>query len=149
MEVFSKQITLTNKDTKTNVAFPFVLDREYAELIIHFEYDPAFSSDETARKQVQEAIDQYVLEEESPEAFNVNTYLPVENLITVSLSKNGQYLGGHHNKAKSQTIRINKEKAGLGFWPAKIDTADWEVQLNCHCIASKELDVSLTVEVKK
>lgn len=146
MLLLEKEMKLTDKETQTNVKLPFEMEESLKKLRIDFSYDPAMSSDAAAHAQVQNAIEKYVFEEAAFEDYVVENYLPVENFITLSLSKNGHYLGGHHNKAKKQTVLISHEEASLGFWPTQIEPAVWELQLNCHCIASREVQVNVKIE---
>lgn len=146
MLLLEKEIHLTDKDTQTNIKLPFEMEEIFDKLRITFSYGPETSRDEAARAQVKEAIEKYVFDGAPEEDYLIESFLPVENFITLSLSKDGQYLGGHHNKAKKQTVVISLEEASLGFWPARIEPAEWELQLNCHCIASKEVDVKVKIQ---
>lgn len=146
MIFIKKKLELTDQQTQTNIKIPFEIQEDYKKLVIHFDYGPDFSSDEAAQSQVQEAIQKFVFDGSPKEDYIVANYLPIENFITLSLSKNGNYLGGHHNKAKEQTVSLSSNQASLGFWPTTIEPSKWELQLNCHCIASKKVEVNIRIE---
>lgn len=124
MILLEENYELTDNQTRTNVEIPFEMTENYTNLQVHVSYGPDWSSDSAARKQVREAIEQYVIDGAPEEEYIVENYLPIENFITLSMSKDKQYLGGHHNKMKQQTIEINEESASLGFWPTKIESAE-------------------------
>lgn len=146
MELLNEVFELTHNDTKTNIKIPFEVPQNYTSLQIHFTYGPKFSRDQAAHEQVQEAIANYLFPASPALDFEVETYLPVENLVTLSLSKNGDYLGGHHNKMAQQKVMISNEAASVGFWPTAIEKAEWELQLNCHCAASNLLTARVRIE---
>lgn len=151
MIILKKTVSLTDQDTQTNIKIPFTFKKEGEKLKVSFTYSPPYSSDDAARLQVENAVNQYIkrlLKDDTPEEWmEIEQYLPIENFITLSLSKDGEYLGGHHNKAKEQNIFVTKDDASLGFWPTEIKEADWEIQLNCHCIASQHVEATIKVEV--
>lgn len=146
MELFNKSFTLTPKVTQTNIKIPFLLPQHFIALKISFKYGPKFSTDPAAKAQVKEAIEKYVFAGSPAKDYIVENYLPVENFITLSLSKDGNYLGGYHNKADKQDVFISPEGASLGFWPTEIAPGAWELQLNCHCIASEKLQAEVRIE---
>lgn len=147
MVVIDLDLTLNEFDTQSNVKIPFELEKEAKELKIHFTYSPDKSSDEIALKQVKEGLEKYTLKGEEDSQGKPEDHLPIDNLITLSLSKDGKYLGGHHNKSNQQTITLTNDQASSGFWPVEIEPAKWELQLNCHCIASKEVKANVRIEV--
>ena len=147
MVVLDLDLTLNEFDTQSNVKIPFQLKEKASVLMIHFTYSPEKSSDEIALKQVKEGIKKYALKDYTESQLSAEAYLPVDNLITLSLSKDGKYLGGHHNKSSNQTITLTNDKASFGFWPVEIEPAKWELQLNCHCVASREVKANVRIEV--
>lgn len=148
MKIFEIELELSAFDTQSNIQLPFIVKDNYTTMAIYFTYSPNKSNDYIAKEQVRQALEKYSLPGASAEELKVNNYLPVDNLITLSLSKNGQYLGGHHNKSNDQKIILSEKEASHGFWPVKIEPASWELQLNCHCIASKHVDAKVRIEVE-
>lgn len=149
MSIFELDLRLGEYDTQTNVKIPFEIRNKYSELIIHFSYSPDKSKDDVARRQVEDALRKYDQADYASVKRLAYDHLPIDNLITLSLSKNGKYLGAHHNKRNHQEISINNETASFGFWPVEVEPADWELQLNCHCIASKEVEAKIRIEAIK
>lgn len=140
-----ENLFLSHKDNKKNISVPFKLLSSAKKLRIFFNYAPSHSDDAIAKAQVEEGFKKYSLEDYKDE--KIEDYLPIENFITLSLSFNGEYLGSHHNKAKQQEIVVTAEEASLGFKPTEIAAGDWELQLNCHCIASEHVQAEIKIEV--
>lgn len=136
---------LSYKDNKKNISVPFHLPSSANKIRIFFNYSPSHSDDDIAKAQVADGFKRYALEDYSNET--IDDHLPVENFITLSLSLHGEYLGAHHNKAKHQEIVLTADEASLGFRPTEITAGDWELQLNCHCIASETVHAEIKIEV--
>ncbi|XJS10722.1 hypothetical protein ACF3NG_00160 [Aerococcaceae bacterium WGS1372] len=147
MKIFEMDLDLSAFDTQSNIKLPFIVKDNHTSMTIYFTYSPDKSCDYIAREQVRVALDKYKLPDATAEDLRVKNYLPVDNLITLSLSKNGQYLGGHHNKSNEQEIILSEQATSHGFWPVKIEPANWELQLNCHCIASMQVVAKVRIEV--
>lgn len=149
MSIFELDLRLGEYDTQTNIKIPFEIKNKYSELIIHFSYNPDKSKDDVARRQVEDALRKYDQADFASAKRLAYDHLPIDNLITLSLSKNDKYLGAHHNKSNDQEITINNETASFGFWPVEVEPDNWELQLNCHCIASKEVAANIRIEAIK
>lgn len=147
MILYEKIIAISDKDTQTNIKIPFEINQHADVLKVQFSYGPGWSDDYIAQQQVKEAIHRYLPKGADDEAKNIINYLPIENFITVSLSFENQYLGAHHNKAKNQTILINHTSHSPGFNACAINPGFWELQLNCHCIASELVEVKVRIEI--
>lgn len=138
-----KTIVITPKDNQTNIRLPFTLKRDFEQLEITFQYGPAFATEEEALPFIMAVLPRYVNEEVTPEI--ARGYLPVENLVTVSLAYEGQYIGARHTKDRDQTIVLSSGAASLGFDPFPICAGEWELQLNVHNNCSPELTAHVRV----
>lgn len=147
MDILEKSYQLSEKQTQTNIKIPFAVPGLFRQMKIHFEYSPEKSSDKVAQEQVQQAIENYIFDGAPADEYIVKNYLPIENFITLSVTKDDNYLGGHHNKKKEQVVILSEAKSSLGFWPTTIEPGNWELQLNCHCIASEHLEAHIRIEV--
>ena len=73
--------------------------------------------------------------------------MSLENLITVSLSLNNNFIGSWHNKSNDQTCIISKDYVTYGFIKTQIVKGNYEVQLNPHHIGC-DIEGSISVEVE-
>lgn len=138
-QLLNKKIALVPEDHQTHRKIVLELDHTYQALEINFSYDPQEVPTEQAKEYIREALPLYNLPETA-----VDDFLPLVNLITVSLSYESEYIGCRHNKETKQTIRIAPEQSSLGFIPHEIKAGVWEIQLNLHCVRS-EVSVHLDV----
>src|SRR5699024_11486949 len=106
MIIFKLELRLGKYDTQTNIKIPYEIKNKYSELIIHFSYNPDKSKDDVARRQVEDALRKYDQADFASAKRLAYDHLPIDNLITLSLSKNGKYLGAHHNKSKNKKLQI-------------------------------------------
>lgn len=139
-KILKKKIIVTNKDNQTNIVIPFVIEKNYERLEIDFSYSPQEVPESIAIKYLEEALPKYNLERD-----RLEECLPLLNLITVSLSYDGHYIGCRHNKESVQNIIISKNESSLGFMDYSIFQGLWELQLNLHCVCS-EVEVNLQIE---
>ncbi len=149
MKIFEKNLKLTPIDNQTNIKFPFILHEDYTTLIINFTYTPRLVPDEIAYEKIIQTICRDIEKSSKnyQEMMNKAKEMKLENLITISLSCNNEYLGAYHNKRDLQKNIISKDFASEGFNKIEIVKGDWEVQLNAHHIGC-DIEVSLSVEVE-
>ena len=77
-------------------------------------------------------------------------YLPVKNLITLSLDENGKYRGAAHRQDDVQHHEISADFASNGFFKGKIEEGVWRIALNVHCCACKvSYNLKITGEAEK
>lgn len=133
---------LTPVDDKTNIPFFFEIEKEVDELIIELRFSPQDVEESLARKLIEkELLDN---EYDYDESTIVKT-LPLKNLLTCSLSKDGQYIGNHHYKSSEQLIKIKKNSSSLGYNAIGELAGKWKINLHQHCVASQKISVQLVV----
>ncbi|MGP6139891.1 hypothetical protein [Jeotgalibaca sp. A127] len=141
-----KIIIITPKDNQTNIRVPFTLDHDCEILEIMFKYGPAYASDEDALPFIMKMLPRYTDSEVTWEM--AKQYLPVENLVTLSLAYENHYLGARHTKDSDQKIVLSEKESSLGFPTLPIKKGEWELQLNVHNTCSPELIAHVIVEAK-
>lgn len=144
----NKAITIKKEHNQTNIPLSFTLDKPYSQLTINYHYSPSHASVEESYTLVKEALEKYFPSEKAITDKTIDAYSPIENLVTLSLSHNGEYLGARHTKEREQAISVSETEASLGFPAYKISEGDWEVQLNVHCVASERLTAFVTITVE-
>ncbi len=140
-EILQQQsLFLTTRENQTHVKLPFIFEKEYDSLTIYFSYTPQIVPEDVAIIAIADALPYYDVA-----SADATDFLPLINLITVSLSYEGNYLGCHHNKRIPQFITIAETGSSLGFIPHKAQPGNWEIQLNLHCVCS---NVEVQLEVR-
>lgn len=140
----------TPKDSQTDVCFRFHVPEGMEQVRIRFEYSPEKETDpEICFPHIEEALDQYYDDyPRSLQPMEKEHYIPVKNLITISLDKDGVYLGNAHRWESLKDYVISVGRVSRGFvHPEKI-AGEWRGMLHLHEILSERCDGHLIVEVK-
>ena len=142
LTLLEKQGRVTPKDDKTNIFLDFNVPNGVEKLIIDYSYSPKTVENRAeAVKLISEGLEKYLGKDNNE---NPLDYLPVKNLITLSLDSNGNYRGAAHRQDDVQHHEISKDFASNGFLKGKIESGVWRVVLNVHCCAC-EVSYSLKV----
>lgn len=150
MRVIQEQsLNLTEKDHQTNILIPFKIDEKAKKLEIAFSYAPEIAAEEYALKKIEKALQRYVPDEEKKKWGSVKRYLPLRNFITLSLMFEDEYIGAYHNKKTIQEVIISDSFSSKGFLKHSIDSGQWELQLNAHCIVSEKIEAVIAIRVEE
>lgn len=139
--LFQQILMLTELDNQQHKKIKIFLDQDYEALHIAFSYNPQEVPKELALRVIEETLPQYDWEKN----LQAMDFLPLQNLVTMSLAYEGEYLGCRHNKETQQEILISEKESSWGFIPQKVSSGQWEIQLNLHCVQS-EITVELMVK---
>ncbi|MDE5604544.1 MAG: hypothetical protein K2I73_03050 [Eubacterium sp.] len=147
MLIFEKSGKILPEQDKTNISLPFTVPNGMEKLIIDYEYSPKILDDEDkATKLLEKSIEKYLGGEYKAEP---KEFMPVKNLITLSLDENGNYKGAAHRQADQQHHEISKDFASVGFEKGEITSGNWTLVLNVHCCACEvNYNVRITGEEK-
>lgn len=142
MLIFSTKGKITTANDKTNLMHKFDVPANIKSLKIKYHYSPKTLEDrEKAVISVRNCFDKY----------NENLigrpadYLPIKNLVTLSLDGCGIYRGAAHRQDDTQEHIISKDYASLGFMSGAITEGEWVIVLNVHSVSC---DVDYTIEIE-
>lgn len=124
MLVYKNEMRIGPKDDRSHRKIPFTLHRPYKGLQIAFSYTPK-----------QTAVEIAGIGETA-----------ADNLITVSLACEDDYIGAYHNPNPEQVLRIAGDASSPGFIRYPVRAGAWELQLAMHAVLSEVL-IELAVEV--
>lgn len=134
------KITLHNN--KTNLIHRFDVPNGLKALKISFEYSPkTLENREKAIEEVKDCLEKY---DEVCEGRPAD-YLPIKNLVTLSLDANGRYIGAAHRQSNNQEHIISADKSSVGFIKTEIEQGEWDIMLNVHSV-SCDIDYKIIVE---
>jgi len=140
MLLLKKTGLITPEQDKTNLFFDFHVPAGISKMSIDYSYGPKTVEDkEAALRLIHEKMLQYTADGEPAD------YLPVKNLITLSLNDEKGYRGAAHRQAEMQHHEISKDYADAGFIKGEINSGMWQLALNIHCCACP---VSYNIEIK-
>lgn len=142
MLIFSTKGKVTTANDKKNLIHRFDVPENIKSLTIKYSYSPkTIENREKAVSLVRGCFEKY----DERLIGKPADYLPVKNLITLSLDENGRYRGAAHRQSNDQTHIISENFASPGFIKGKINSGEWDIMLNVHFIGC-DADYNITVE---
>lgn len=147
MKLLDLQGNCTPGDSRTHIRVPFELVQATEELRIRFEYAPKTLDDrEHSIRLLEESFDQYLLPAQRQQAITqVDQYLPLKNLITLSIDDKQGYRGACHRHDEIQNLILSASKASPGLMAGPLPTGSWAVTLSLHCIVTESCSYRLQI----
>lgn len=140
MLIFSKSAIIGSEKSKTNLNHSFFVPQGIKELVINYSYSPkAVENKDLAIKIIKENMEKY-----GAEIDDINNFLPVNNLITLSFDSPTGYIGACHRQQEKQKIIIGKNSSP-GIVKTKIESGIWHLSLNVH-YAGCEIKYKIEIE---
>lgn len=146
--VLETQVRLTPADEKTNVVLPFTLTSEAEQLKIIYSYAPKTLEGEAGARAVEACL-QRDAGEYRPVYPAAETFLPLKNLVTLSLDDPYTYRGAAHRQADRQEHILTETAASPGFLPGKLPAGAWRLVLNVHALVTPFCDCRVQIEVEE
>jgi len=144
MIVLEEKRRLSKEDQYKHLEYAFNLDKPAKELVVNFKFSPAYLSDrEQSAEIVKEGFVKYVGEVIEDK---VKNYIPLKNLLTLSIDSPSGNIGTAHRHQDEQKHFINRIRASRGFHPAEIAAGRWKVIISTHSIITDYTDIELTAE---
>ena len=142
MQIFTAKGKITTDNDKTNLIHRFDVPENIKSLKIKYSYSPkTVENREKAVALVRSCFEKY----DETIVGKPADYLPIKNLITLSVDENGRYRGAAHRQDDVQTHIISDDFASPGFTKGPISSGEWDIMLNVHFIGC---DVEYTINVE-
>jgi hypothetical protein len=137
--------------SKTHLRIPFHLDEDCRRLRLKFEYTPKVLEDrKRSLELLQQSFDAYLLpEQREPAMSQADRYLPLKNLITLSLDDPNGYRGACHRHDSVQELTLSAEQASPGLMAGTLPAGAWQATLSVHCIVTDSCDYKLQIWTEK
>ncbi|WP_319467222.1 hypothetical protein [uncultured Trichococcus sp.] len=142
--IVEKEMELTPASHQKHIKIPFVLTKAYQSLYVTFSFSPQHVDREKALVIISQVLPDYFSAEHPPG--RPEDFLPLENLLTFSVSHEDEYLGSRHHKATEQEVYLSAEGSSAGYLPHAVKPGNWEVQIHPHCLLSDQVLVRLTIQ---
>lgn len=138
----------SSQDTSSDIVFSFQCPAEVEELVVSFTYSPGEEATrEICLPAVQAAVTRYYGGyPQEIEPMTAEQFLPVKNLITLSLAREGIYLGNAHRWAPEQEHVISCRYASGGFCCPVSMAGAWTGMLHLHEVLSPVCKGHLRIE---
>lgn len=138
--------TLSTDNSKSHIRYPFRIERDVNVLYIEFSYTPKEETDiDNAKKIIVECLKKYTLDSIEHISGIWQNYLPVTNLLTLSLDDPEKFRGAAHRPSHCQQIYISENEATDGFIPGKIIEGDWLLTLSVHAVVTNECRYNILI----
>ncbi len=142
--VFSKDIQLTDADSKTNQFFEFELEEDFSRLFIDTVYFPKFYYNlEKTNDIMQECIKKYDLTQEIVDS--TEDCFPLRNFINFSIDKGEKYIGSVIRHPNAQHIEISETYSSDGFSAEKPSKGMWRISLNIFCVTTGTCEFKIRI----
>lgn len=144
--LLEKKLVLTPENEKTNVPLSFFVEEEFKTLEIQYSYSPKILTDEEKSEKLikenirRDARKNYI---DYP---SWQSFMPLKNLITLSLDSPCGYIGAAHRQAENQYHTISEDFSSVGFVRTKILKGQWVLTLNVHAIVTEEAECIVQVK---
>lgn len=133
--------------SKTHISYRFHLGTQGGKLRIHFAYEPKNLEDqEQSKTMIFESINKYT-EPNQRERIQAKweSFLPLKNLITVSVDDPERHRGAGHRHDPEQLLVISELEASPGFVSGKMLAGMWHVTLSLHAIVTESCRYTLQI----
>ncbi len=149
MKVLAEKLKFDKKDNKTHIRYNFKLDREYKKIIIKFNYSPSVVPKNIAREVAKRTAEEYIPKdyENYKMVYDIMADFRVLNILTLSLSREDEFIGSYHNENNNQELIISEGYSSLGFNKTRIYDGEYILTLSFMNINSEVIG-NLLVEVE-
>lgn len=133
--------------SKTHISYRFHLAKPGGKLWIHFAYEPKNLEDrEQAKAMIYTSINTYTEPNQRERIHAIwENFLPLKNLITVSVDDPKRHRGAGHRHDSEQVLFISEREASPGFVSGKILEGMWHVTLSLHAIVTESCRYRLQI----
>lgn len=144
--ILEKKLIFGTQDVRTNVLLPFATDRDFESLLIRLSYAPkAIRSPEIIREQIRRCEDKYLPEGYRLTEEDKKEYTELYNFVTLSLDKNGKYIGCAHRHPPQQKIVISGSGSTWGFAAEAATVGKWRIVLHVQAVVCGTVAYELQV----
>lgn len=144
MHIEALEKTLFEADNHTTLWHAFTVPEGISQLLIRFRYEPLTLNDEMRSKTlITAAMAKYCPWEEP---YQWQMYLPVQNLITLSLDDPIGYRGNAHRKDDNQVHTLSKHHTSPGFEVAPVIPGKWRAGIHIHSLVAAPCRLTLVIE---
>lgn len=139
--------TITPHCSKSHITYIFYLPKQSSKINIQFNYEPKCLEDrQTAKEIIGKELRNFILDEEcSDYAENWEIFLPLNNLITLSVDDASGFRGCVHRHDHTQQLILSEHEASPGLMPGLIPAGLVRITLSIHAIVTSACHYDLKV----
>lgn len=137
--------TVQPQMSKQNIRHKFTVDKALAEMEIRFSYTPKKMENEAEMRALAlDCLEQYAPGEYKNGYAPLEAYLPLVNLITLSLDDPNGYRGCAHRHDPVRVHKLTANSASPGFFIRDLPCGEWEAVVSLHAVIT---DCTYTLEI--
>lgn len=141
MNLLSIKDKISPSQEKTNITHPFTIPNGINKLVVKYEYTPkTVENQENALNAIVNGLKKYDVD-----VANAQSFLPINNLVTLSFDENGEYRGACHRHPNKQEINIAAQNSTKGIINRPVEAGEWDVMVNVHYVGC---DVCYSIEIE-
>lgn len=147
--VLDRELHLTPEAEKTQIRLPFAVETDARAMSIDLLYTPKTLDDrEKALRLAAQTVDRDAPDGRE-QADGLSRFLPLKNLITISLDDANGYRGAAHRQPSEQHLTLSATTAAPGLYPGKIGAGDWTLTLSVHALVTDGCTCTVTVRIQE
>ncbi|MDQ6419405.1 hypothetical protein RB620_08175 [Paenibacillus sp. LHD-117] len=133
--------------SRSHISYRFAVLRPTARLVVRFRYSPKeLDSRDRSRNLIDESLERYTLPGQLEAAKgNWEAYLPLKNLLTLSVDDPQGHRGSAHRHDPQQLLHLAKAEASPGLEPGPIKPGMWAITVSLHAVVTETCDYELQV----
>ncbi len=144
--IFENRLILNPKNSKSNIYLPFNIESGFERMEIHFSYTPKFLEDRNlSQTYIEEGMKKYAPGEFRSGYKTWEYYLPVTNLITLSLDSPEGYVGCAHRHNPEQMHILSESFGSPGFVAVNLTGGIWQAVINVHAVVTENCNCILKI----
>lgn len=141
--LLEKELCLTTADNEKYICVDLCLSKDYDALEVICDYSPKWLSDEKeARRLIEAGMELYKIDQQTTDW---KKFLPVGNMITISLDYEGTLMGAAHRHHPKQRLVLSEQWSTPGFLRRKACAGNWRVVVCSNAIVSAQVICHLSV----
>ncbi|OXM87623.1 hypothetical protein [Paenibacillus rigui] len=139
--------TVTPSGSKSHITYTLHLHQDCHDLHVEFEYAPKKLEDEAESKRLIEAGLHQFNAGDNVRAYTDNwkAYLPLQNLLTISLDDETGFRGAAHRHDPVQHLVAGPDNASPGLIPGSFPRGQLRITISLHCIVTAQCRYKLHV----
>lgn len=123
--------------SKTHISYCFNIKKEISKLDISFSYEPKILEDlKKSKKLIIEGIYNFVECDQQKTISQWESFLPVQNLLTISVDDSEKFRGCVHRQSSEQHLFITSKSASPGLILGDISLGIWRVTISVHAVVT-------------
>ena len=138
--IYTDKIEINKIDNKTHKKIRFCTDKSYHKLVFEFQYSPKLVD---KIEDIEEAFNSNELS--SLKNSFISSEEKINNLLTLSLYCDDEYIGCAHRHNYVQIIEISESKSTEGFKKTKLGASAWELVISVHAAYSDNIHAVINI----